>query len=144
MCRALDLLLALSPHLTDETKLDRMLPFVVSLLTNDAASVRAGALRALTQTLTAIESITPSNATLFPEYVLPNVAHFVHDSDEGVRCVYAQSLAALAEAGQRYLDLTQAMKAEGTFKLSRRRGQEYDASPYEVRLASVPFVTSAL
>lgn len=47
--RALDILLAISGYLTDETKLDRMLPFVVALLQNDSATVRAAALRTLTQ-----------------------------------------------------------------------------------------------
>lgn len=49
--RGFDVLLALSKYLTDETKLDRMLPFVASMLQNDAASVRAAALRTLTQTV---------------------------------------------------------------------------------------------
>lgn len=47
--RALDLFLALSPYLTDETKLDRVLPYMVGLTSNDSASVRAAALRALTE-----------------------------------------------------------------------------------------------
>lgn len=127
-----------------------MLPFVVALLQNDAAAVRAAALRTLTQVvscplrlvlengdvtmlgvqLASLDAITPSNATIFPEYVLPNVVAFASDQDEFVRCVYAQSLASLAESGQRYLDMTQAMKADGTFKLTR--AHDFDGSPYEV------------
>lgn len=49
--KGLDLMVALSDHLTDETKLDRMLPYVVALMQNDLASVRAAALRTLTQTV---------------------------------------------------------------------------------------------
>lgn len=45
--RALDFL-ALSCHLTDEAKLDRMVPYIVELL-DDAASVRSAALRTLMQ-----------------------------------------------------------------------------------------------
>ena len=47
--RALDTFLALAVHLTDEAKLDRMVPYIVELLRDDAASVRAAALRALIQ-----------------------------------------------------------------------------------------------
>lgn len=47
--RGLDVLLALSPYLTDEAKLDRMVPYVVDLLHDDAASVRAAAMRTLMQ-----------------------------------------------------------------------------------------------
>ena len=47
--RGLDILLALSPYLTDEAKLDRMVPYVVDLLHDDAAIVRAAAMRTLMQ-----------------------------------------------------------------------------------------------
>lgn len=47
--RALDVFLALSPHLTDEAKLDRMVPYIVDLLHDEAAIVRAAGLRSLMQ-----------------------------------------------------------------------------------------------
>lgn len=47
--RALDVFLALSVHLTDEAKLDRMVPYVVDLLHDDTPIVRASALRTLIQ-----------------------------------------------------------------------------------------------
>lgn len=47
--RALDVFLALSPHLTDEAKLDRMVPYIVELLQDDAPSVRSAAIRTLMQ-----------------------------------------------------------------------------------------------
>jgi phosphoinositide-3-kinase regulatory subunit 4 len=45
----MDLFLALCPHLTDEAKLDRMLPYVVDLLHDDSSNVRAAALRTMIQ-----------------------------------------------------------------------------------------------
>lgn len=51
--RALDVFLALSSHLTDEAKLDRMIPYIVDLLHDDAAIVRAAALRTLIQVVSA-------------------------------------------------------------------------------------------
>jgi len=47
--RALDVFLALACHLTDEAKLDRMVPYIVELLQDDAALVRSAALRTLMQ-----------------------------------------------------------------------------------------------
>ena len=47
--RALDVFLALSVHLTDEAKLDRMVPYIVDLLHDEAAAVRGAALRTLIQ-----------------------------------------------------------------------------------------------
>ena len=143
----------MSQYLTDETKLDRMLPFVVAMLQNDIALVRAAALRVLTQVvrqflvaarqarshkllqLSLVDAITPSNANIFPEFVLPNILPCATNSDECVRSVYAQSLASLADSGQKYLDMTQAMKADGTFKLTR--AHDFDGFPYEVNLFGV-------
>ena len=47
--KALDVFLALAPHLTDEAKLDRMVPYIIELLSDDSPSVRAGAVRTLMQ-----------------------------------------------------------------------------------------------
>lgn len=47
--RALDLLLALCAHLTDESKLDRAAPYVVELLRDEVAAVRAAAVKTLMQ-----------------------------------------------------------------------------------------------
>lgn len=41
--------LALAPHLTDEAKLDRMMPYVVDLFHDEAAIVRMAALRTMIQ-----------------------------------------------------------------------------------------------
>ena len=53
------MLLALSLYLTDEAKLDRLLPYVMELLNEDTALVRAGALRAGLQMLILVNAITP-------------------------------------------------------------------------------------
>jgi phosphoinositide-3-kinase regulatory subunit 4 len=50
---ALDILLALSEHLADDVKLDRLVPYVISLLSDDTALVRASALKTLTQVVSA-------------------------------------------------------------------------------------------
>ncbi|KAI0672432.1 hypothetical protein C8Q78DRAFT_971156 [Trametes maxima] len=129
--RALDVCLALSAHLTDEAKLDRMVPYIVDLLHDDAALVRASALRTLLQVLMLVTVITPSNAAIFPEYIIPAVAHLVRDPDVLVRCMYAQIIVPLADTAVRYLEMGQALKAHGTYKLSPDT-QEYDEAHFEV------------
>ena len=47
--RALDVMLALALCLTDEAKLDRMVPYLIDLFHDDSALVRTSALRTLTQ-----------------------------------------------------------------------------------------------
>jgi phosphoinositide-3-kinase, regulatory subunit 4 len=56
--KAMDIFLALCPHLTDEAKLDRMLPCLVDLLHDDSANVRAAALRTLVQIVRIVYATT--------------------------------------------------------------------------------------
>jgi phosphoinositide-3-kinase regulatory subunit 4 len=62
--------------------------------------------------------ITPSNASIFPEYIIPNIRHLVQDPEVLVRCMYAQCIVQLADTAVRYLEMGQALKAHGTFVLS--------------------------
>jgi phosphoinositide-3-kinase, regulatory subunit 4 len=55
--RALDVFLALSCHLTDEAKLDRMVPYIVECLNDDTALVRSAALRSSMQVVS-LDSFT--------------------------------------------------------------------------------------
>jgi hypothetical protein len=150
--RALDILLALSRYLTDETKLDRLVPYLVAVLQDDMASVRSAALKTLTQTvrvtrlfleftlilapsqLMLVSTITPSNAAVFPEYIFPNTRPFATDSEILPRATYAQCIAPLAQKAKRFLEMTEAMKTEGTFKLANVH--EFAGSPYDVRRPS--------
>ncbi|CAE6379670.1 unnamed protein product [Rhizoctonia solani] len=134
--RGLDLLLALAVHLTDEAKLDRLIPYVIDLLHDEAAVVRSAAIRTMTQVLMLVTVITPSNTSIFPEYIFPNIRHLAVDSEESVRCTFAQCIAPLADAASRYLELGQALKAHGTFKLSDIQDTDETAfeMPYEASL----------
>lgn len=49
--RALEILLGLNRYLSDETKLDRLVPYLVAILQDDIPSVRTAALKTLTQTV---------------------------------------------------------------------------------------------
>ncbi|KZV87785.1 ARM repeat-containing protein [Exidia glandulosa HHB12029] len=128
--RALDTLLALSSHLTDEAKLDRLVPYVIDLLHDDAAIVRAAALRTVVQVLMLISTITPSNSAIFPEYIIPNIWHISKDPDASVRVMYAQCIDSIAQIAQRVLEMGQAIKAHGKFKLTE--AQDLDDTKYEV------------
>ncbi|KIP05625.1 hypothetical protein PHLGIDRAFT_128766 [Phlebiopsis gigantea 11061_1 CR5-6] len=134
--RALDVCLALAPLLTDEAKLDRMVPYIVELLHDDASSVRAAAVRTLMQILMLVTVITPSNASIFPEYIVPALGHLIRDPEISVRCMYAQCVVALAETAVRYLDMGQALRAHGAYKIATVagmvEGQDYDETHFEV------------
>ncbi|CEQ42196.1 SPOSA6832_04001, partial [Sporobolomyces salmonicolor] len=126
--RALETLLALNRYLTDETKLDRLVPYLVALLQDDVAAVRSAALRVLTQTLMLVTTITPSNVDVFPEYILPNTRPFSTDPEILPRTSYALCISFLAQTARRYLEMAEAMKTEGTFELANL--QDFEGSPY--------------
>ncbi|KAG8859720.1 Serine/threonine-protein kinase [Tulasnella sp. 330] len=126
--RALDLLLAIACHLTDEAKLDRLVPYIIDLLHDDAAPVRTAAIRTLVQVTMLVSAITPDNMAIFPEYILPNIWHLTRDVDVSVRCAYAQCIAPLADTSLRYLEMGQALKAHGTLKLPA----DHDDNMYDI------------
>ena len=55
--RACDLMLAFAERITDEAKLDRVLPYVVTMLTDRADIVKVAALRTMTQLVSNIYSV---------------------------------------------------------------------------------------
>jgi len=59
-----------------------------------------------------VEKITPHNATIFPEYILPNVVKFASDPEVIVRVTYAQCIASIAESALRFLEMTQVSTIE--------------------------------
>ncbi|EIN14505.1 hypothetical protein PUNSTDRAFT_96429 [Punctularia strigosozonata HHB-11173 SS5] len=129
--RALDVFLALCPHLTDEAKIDRMVPYIVDLLHDEAAIVRSSALRTLMQVVMLVTVITPFNASIFPEYIIPNISHLIRDPEVSVRCMYAQCIVPLGETALRYLEMGQALKAHGAFKRTTDV-QEYEEAHLEL------------
>src|SRR5277367_3883066 len=82
--------------------------------------------------------ITPSNASIFPEYIIPNIKYLIQDPELSVRCMYAQCIVQLADTALRYLEMGQALKAHGTFKLASD-AQEYDHAHFEVSYSAIRF-----
>ncbi|KAH8728686.1 hypothetical protein GQ44DRAFT_823973 [Phaeosphaeriaceae sp. PMI808] len=115
--RGLELLMAFSERLTDEAKLDRVVPYVAQLLTDRSEQVKIAALRTLTQILSMVQVVSPLNAYIFPEYVLPRLEAYLPDSttiSPLVRMQYAFCIGTLASTAAKYLDMIQALRAEGS------------------------------
>ncbi|KAF2148988.1 protein kinase WD40 [Myriangium duriaei CBS 260.36] len=113
-----ELLLTFGEHLTDEAKLDRVLPYAMALLEDPVSAVRIAALRAITQLLSLVTVLSPMNAFIFPRYILPRLSKFVSSpafaEDSSVRATYAACLSDLATTASRFLDMTQALRADGS------------------------------
>jgi len=116
--RGLELLMAFSERMTDEAKLDRVIPYVAQLLTDKSEQVKIAALRTLTQILAMVQVVSPINAYIFPEYVLPRLEAYLPDSSSSVsplvRMQYGFCIGTLATTAARYLDMIQALRAEGS------------------------------
>jgi hypothetical protein len=57
--------------------------------------------------LSMVEEISPSDAGIFPEYILPHLRHFVVDPEVLVRVAYAKCIGMLAETALRFLEMAQ-------------------------------------
>ncbi|KAI1334863.1 hypothetical protein F5Y15DRAFT_265589 [Xylariaceae sp. FL0016] len=125
--KACDLLLAFAEKLTDEAKLDRVLPYLMTLLNDDVDLVAIAALRSVTQLLALVTVVTPVNAHVFPEYIIPRMQVFLSGASRQlimgkerrepsplVRATYASCLGSLATTASRFLELTAILRAEGS------------------------------
>ena len=120
--RACELMLAFAERITDEAKLDRVLPYVVALLNDCADIVKVAAIRTLAQLLAMINVVSPVNAHVFTEYIRPRLQQFISSASSKatplVRSTYALCLGSLAHSSARILDMLQALRADGSIPTS--------------------------
>jgi len=102
---ALKLMHRISLFSSDEIRLQRVVPFVTSLLQDSEPIVRASAISVLASVLAAVTTFPPSDASIFPRYVFKKVAHLITDASLIVRVAFAQNIALLAESSLRFLDV---------------------------------------
>ncbi|KAJ5674388.1 uncharacterized protein N7477_004322 [Penicillium maclennaniae] len=114
--KACDILLAFAERLSDEAKLDRVLPYIMILLTDRTDAIKVAAIRTLTQLLEMVHVVSPLNAYLFPEYIFPRLQSFIisskHNPSPLVRAAYASCIASLAQSSLRFLDMIQALRSD--------------------------------
>ncbi|CAN4090043.1 unnamed protein product [Withania somnifera] len=97
MRRAAVLLLnSCSLYIDDEDRLQRVLPHVIAMLSDPAAIVRCAALETLCNILPLVRDFPPSDAKIFPEYILPMLSMLPDDPEESVRICYASNISKLA------------------------------------------------
>lgn len=93
---AILLLKSSSLYIDDEDRLQRVLPYVIAMLSDPAAIVRCAALETLCDILPLVRDFPPSDAKIFPEYILPMLSMLPDDPEESVRICYASNIAKLA------------------------------------------------
>ncbi|XP_031387749.1 serine/threonine-protein kinase VPS15 [Punica granatum] len=110
---ALVLLKSCSLYIDDEDRLQRVLPYVVAMLSDAAAIVRSAALETLCDILPLVRDFPPSDAKIFPEYILPMLSMLPDDPEESVRICYASNIAKLAVTAYRFLIRSISLSQEG-------------------------------
>ncbi|CAD7085003.1 unnamed protein product [Hermetia illucens] len=104
---SLEILQKFAEYTSSETILDRILPYILHLTKDSSSRVQATALDTLTACLGMVKDIPRSDANVFPEYILPEIAPLATDSSTIVRVSYAKNIAQLAETAVYFLEQTQ-------------------------------------
>jgi phosphoinositide-3-kinase regulatory subunit 4 len=121
--RACDILLAFAERLTDEAKLDRVLPYLMTLIHKDETElVVVTAIRTITQLLQLVKMVTPINSHVLVEYVLPRMEILLGSktriSTPLVRATYASCLGSLASTASRFLQMASSQKPDGSIPIA--------------------------
>ncbi|XP_069504836.1 phosphoinositide 3-kinase regulatory subunit 4 [Ambystoma mexicanum] len=104
---ALELILQLAPRLSVDILLDRITPYLLHFSNDTEPRVRAEAVRTLTKVLSLVKEVPRNDINIYPEYILPGIAHLAQDEATIVRLAYAENIALLAETALRFLELVQ-------------------------------------
>ena len=86
---ALELVLHLAPRLAVDVLLDRITPYLLHFCGDGAPRVRAQAVRTLAKVLALVKEVPRNDVNIYPEYILPGIAHLAQDEATVVRLAYA-------------------------------------------------------
>ncbi|GMH35843.1 hypothetical protein BSKO_03711 [Bryopsis sp. KO-2023] len=89
---AVSLLYQAAIRCDEDCRLQRVVPYLLSLVSDSSASIRALALHYLIKLLSSIHTIPPSDARMFQDYVLPSLSLLPSDPEELVRVEYAAGI----------------------------------------------------
>lgn len=142
-CHALELLMYLVwGWLSDEARWDRALPYILALLDDPHARVRAMALHATAVVLESANGITASNDGILPDVVAPHLSPLSRDSSVHVRSMAASCMERLVTETLRLTTqqsgdaLDADLQAMQTFVRDQMRAFVQDAAP-QVRRAAL-------
>lgn len=86
---ALELVLHLASRLSVDILLDRIAPYLLHFCSDSMPRVRAQAVRTLAKVLALVKEVPRNDVNIYPEYILPGIAHLAQDEATIVRMAYA-------------------------------------------------------
>ena len=66
-------MLEMAHYVSDDVILERLLPYMFHLVTDDVPRVRAQTISTITNCLRLVKNVPRSEGNIFPEYILPNL-----------------------------------------------------------------------
>lgn len=86
---SLELVLHLASRMSVEILLDRITPYLLHFCNDSMPRVRAEAVRTLAKVLALVKEVPRNDVNIYPEYILPGIAHLAQDEATIVRLAYA-------------------------------------------------------
>uniref|UniRef100_A0A7S1KQW3 non-specific serine/threonine protein kinase n=1 Tax=Percolomonas cosmopolitus TaxID=63605 RepID=A0A7S1KQW3_9EUKA len=117
--RGLQLIQSLAHHSTNYIRLQRLIPYTCTLLSDQAPLVRITAIQTLAIVLKNIESFPISESNLFSDYILDKLKKLASDESEMVCVCFAEHLPFFATHAKRFLDISMRFKSKHSLSLSQ-------------------------
>ena len=132
----LQLIQAVSSYTSDPVRLERIVPVLVSMLSDVDAQVRAVAVTVLTAVVDPVEQFAPSDSKLFPEYIFKRVGILASDPSWLVRTAFSKCLANLANSALKFCNVSHAVRLHEAVA-SARDSEEPSKSAFAADVADL-------
>jgi len=141
---ALLLMSRYAAYADDEARMQRVVPFVMTALSDPSPIVRANALCCLTAVLQRVREFSPSDGMLFPQIVFPALQRAAKDASEPVvQVAAAECLPRLSEVAKRFVDITQYTAQLAQIGHSLAHGKGGDDAPSAPNPSATPATPTA-
>lgn len=100
------LLLRLGLLCSNDIIIRRIVPYVVALLEDNVAIVRAISIRTLRNLLLVLDSVSSIDANIFELHLFSSLGKMTKDTESIVRVIFAESIGRFAEVSKKFLDIS--------------------------------------
>lgn len=153
--KCLELITALSQYISDSNKLDRAVPYMVAMFSDDNPNVQGLAVQTLAQVLSMVTVLNPINYNIFVDYLLPRLKKLLQISKHNtyVRMMFADCLGDIAKSAGRFEEIASILRApneEASFnpelaeKYRRKLTRQFEDLAVSLLTDNQPFVKMAL
>jgi phosphoinositide-3-kinase regulatory subunit 4 len=100
--------------LSDEERMHRLLPYLMSVLTDmeERSSVKIVSLNTVVELLGSVTSLTSRDTSIFDDHIWPSLTQLVRDPNEYVRASLAKHLAVLSEIAMNFIEFSRRLLTE--------------------------------